>query len=125
MLHFLGGGSDEDPAKYYGRKIIEAGINDERLLLKFEDGVSIKVWDDGQSCCEHRYITCDDNVQDLVGGILTKIESKEGDSKEEDYETHEWCFVDIVTDKATITMCTHNEHNGYYGGFGLLVTEIV
>ena len=124
MLHYLGGGSDEDPSKYYGKSIIDADINEDRLKLTFDDGISIKIWDDGQSCCEHRYITCDDDVKDLIGGTLVNIESKECGEKEDDWETHEWCFVEVGTNKLSIVMTTHNEHNGYYGGFGLSVTEI-
>lgn len=124
MLNYLMR-QDADCSKYYGKKIIEANIDEDCLLLKFEDNISIKIWDDGQSCCEHRYITCDDNVKDLIGHVLIRIESKDGELKEKgNWEVHEWCFVDIVTDKATITICTHNEHNGYYGGFSLAITEV-
>jgi hypothetical protein len=29
----------------------------------------------------------------------------------------------IGTDVGFITLTNHNEHNGYYGGFGLTITE--
>ena len=123
MLHGLGGGSAHDPSEYYGREITEAHINDDRLRLKFSDGTVIKLWDNGQSCCEDRYITCDDDVSDLVGGKLLNIEVKDSGEKEEEYDVHEWVFIEVATDKAFISMTTHNEHNGYYGGFGLTITE--
>lgn len=125
MLHYLGGGSDKDPSEYYGRTIGHAEIDDERMIITFEDGVSIKIFDDGQSCCENRYITCDDDVSCLVGGKLIKIESSEDGESDGDYdEVHEWVFIEVATDKDHIKFCTHNEHNGYYGGFGLSVTEL-
>jgi hypothetical protein len=123
MLHYLAGGSRNDPSKYYGKEIIYADINDERLLIKFSDAINIKIWDDGQSCCESRYITCDDNVKDLIGGKLVNIEAKSDGEEEEEYVTHEWVFIEVITDKGMIAFTTHNEHNGYYGGFGLTITE--
>lgn len=125
MLHLLGGGSDKDPSDYYGRTITNAEIDDERMIIELDSKTRIKIFDDGQSCCESRYITCDDDVKDLIGGKLTKIESSEGDEDDGEYgEVHEWVFIEIATDKDHIKFCTHNEHNGYYGGFGLSVTEL-
>ena len=124
MLHALGGGSDESASKYAGRVIKSASIDDEKMLITFEDDITIKIWDDGQSCCESRYMTCDDDVKSLVGGKLLKIEAQEGESKDEDYDVHEWVFVEVATENDHIKFCTHNEHNGYYGGFGLSITEL-
>ena len=42
---------------------------------------------------------------------------------EEEYETHEVQFLEIKTSKGIFTMSTHNEHNGYYGGFAIVVSE--
>lgn len=123
MLHYLSGGSKEDPAKYYGRKIVAASISDERIGLTFSDGTKIDIWDNGQSCCEHRYMTTDDNVQSLVGGELRRIEAKDAPNEPDEYGEHECVFVEIGTDKGFITIVNHNEHNGYYGGFGLTITE--
>lgn len=124
MLYMLGGGSPKSASDYYGRTIIDASVDENRLLLKFDDGVSVRLWDSGQSCCEHRYITCDDNPKDLIGGKLVKIEAVGGDDIPAEYDTHEICFVEVATDKAHIKLCTHNEHNGYYGGFGLSIDEM-
>ena len=112
--------------KYYGRRIIAAEINDECLIIVFEDGVKIKLWDDGQSCCEHRFITCDDDVSCLIGGRLLKIDVKKGGSEilSEYGHEREWCFVDVITTEGMITMTTHNKHNGSYSGFDLSVVEI-
>lgn len=124
MLHVLSGGSSEDPVKYVGRKIVAASIDDENLRLTFEDGVKIRIFDNGQSCCEHRYLTCDDDVQTLVGGALRAIESKPGPEEEGEHgDVHEQVFLEVSTDKGFITVANHNEHNGYYGGFVLSIRE--
>lgn len=123
MLHYLGGGSENDPAKYYGAEVLDAKIVDDRLRLKLDTGVNIEIWDNGQSCCEHRYMTTDDNVLSLQGGKLVRIEAKPGPDAPADYDEHETVFVEVATDKGFITVVNHNEHNGYYGGFGLTVTE--
>lgn len=118
-----GGGSKEDPKSFYGRTITAAELKDERLRLSFDDGQQIAIWDNGQSCCEHRYMACDDDVQSLVGHKLVRIEAKEGPDAAGDYDVHEQVFVEIGTDVGFITLANHNEHNGYYGGFGLTITK--
>ena len=125
MLHYLGGGSANSAEKYYGRTITAAQLDKEadRFRLTFDDGVTIEIWDDGQSCCESRYMTTDDDPASLVGHKLTRIEAKDGPDEEVDYETHEQVFVEVATDAGFITFANHNEHNGYYGGFGLTITE--
>ena len=127
MLHILSGGSEHSASEYYGQKIIEARLKKDdpaTLTLKLENGKTIELSDDGQSCCESRYITSDDDPESLVGEILRKIEVKKSEEKEGEWGTHEICFVEVGTDKSSITLCTHNEHNGYYGGFGLTIKEV-
>ena len=126
MIWALGGGSPKSADDYYGRTVTSADINDERLLMTFDDGVTIKIWDNGQSCCESRYITCDDDPKNLIGGKLIKIEVKNGGENEGDEwgNVHETAFVEVTTDAGHIVMTTHNEHNGYYGGFGLSINEV-
>lgn len=125
MLHQLGGGSQHAPSEYVGRKIVSAALDSEanRVRLAFEDGAKIAIWDDGQSFCESRYITCDDDFAKIVGGVLLSIDAKDAPDIEDGYETHEQVFIDLVTTEGTITFTTHNEHNGYYGGFGLTITD--
>ncbi len=137
MLHYLGGGSKHSANEFYGRKIVAAelvsgaergslgGSPNESLRLTFADGTKIAIWDDGQWCCESRYMRTDDDVQSLVGHELRRIEAKEAPNigTDDDYgEEHEVCFVEIGTDDGFITISNHNEHNGYYGGFGLTIT---
>lgn len=123
-IHYLGGGSEHDPAKFYGRKIKKAFIENDKFVIEFTDKSQISIWDNGQSCCENRYMTCDDEPSSLKGGKLINIEVKKHEDSENDWgEVHEECFVEIATDKkGFITLVNHNQHNGYYGGFGLTVT---
>jgi hypothetical protein len=124
MLHMLTGGSQHSADEYYGRKIVSAAMVDDKLNIEFEDGKKIAIWDDGQSCCEYRYMTTDDDLSSLVGRTLRRIECKPADDKVGEYDdVHEIVFVEIGTDEGFVTIATHNEHNGYYGGFGLTITE--
>lgn len=125
LLHMLGGGSEQSAEKYIGRTITAAALADERLNLAFSDGARIAIFDNGQSCCESRYVTTDDDVASLVGHKLVRIEAKDGPETGEEWgETHESCFVEIGTDDGFVTLTNHNEHNGYYGGFGLTIVEV-
>ena len=129
MLHFLGGGSPKSASDYYGRKIVGARMDPEWgdagcLLLGFDDGVTVRIWDGGQSCCEHRYMTTDDDVQSLVGGELREVSVREGPEIATEYDEHETATLVIQTDQIAATFVTHNEHNGYYGGFGLSLDEV-
>ena len=103
------------------------------LLLKFADGTAIRLYDDAQSCCEHRYISTDDDVADLVGQKLIEVECRDIEKPEDEDEDgnadidnycHDMMFVKIQGNKSPITLCTHNEHNGYYGGFILRCDEL-
>lgn len=111
-------------SEYYGQKITAAEMKDERLRLTLESGKQIEIWDNGQDCCESRYMRTDDDITSLVGNTLTRIESKDGSKSDNtEDEVHEICFIEIETDKGFITLSNHNEHNGYYGGFCLTITE--
>lgn len=125
MLHQLSGGSDNSADKYYGRKITAAKMDSEKnkFFLTFDDGVKIAIWDDGQSCCEHRYMSTDDDTDFLVGKILTDISVRYAENPDENYGAHEQAFVQVTVNDGSVTFVNHNEHNGYYGGFGLTITE--
>jgi hypothetical protein len=101
--------------------IVGVSMNDRGIKLTLATGSTVEVWDDAQQCCEHRYATCDDDIMSVIGGTLVDVVLK--DARElPGGDTHEAQFVDIVTTKGTLTMCSHNEHNGYYGGFDLVLT---
>lgn len=125
MLHSLRGGSQEDPAKYVGRRIIAAELTEHDFGLSFSDGVTIRITDEGQSCCERRYMTCDDDLKHLLSSTLTDIVvAKVEDHPSDGEAAHEIAFLEIRTDKGVVTVCTHNENNGYYGGFALNIWEM-
>lgn len=125
MIHLLSGGSKKSASDYYGRRIRHARLEEERLLIAFEDGVTIALTDEGQSCCEARYMRSDDDIASLIGGTLAAMTVKEGPDEVGEYgDTHETCFVEVQTDKGFITIASHNEHNGYYGGFAMSIDEV-
>ena len=129
-------GSDVDMSTYLEKTIVQAELVDNALCLQFEDGRTIKIFDDGQSCCEHRYMRTDDQVSDLVGRKLRSLELKKAPNvpypqseEEDDYyydtgECHEVQFLEVGTDMNSVVFSNHNEHNGYYGGFALRVEEV-
>lgn len=119
MLHALSGGSERDPEQFEGFTITSATMRDEKIYLKLE--TTIAIFDNGQSCCERRYMTTDDDLQSLVGHELRHILPKPGGMIADSGDEHETLFVEIGTNVGSVTIVNHNEHNGYYGGFGLSV----
>ena len=92
---------------------------DEALHFVFEDGTKLMLFDDGQSCCESRYMSTDDKLDEYVGAKLLGAEIKEAPGIPMEYEEHDVEFLEVQTDKGVFTMSSHNEHNGYYGGFSI------
>ena len=101
-------------------KIIESiGLgSDDALHFVLTDGSKVKLWDDEGLCCERRYMTCDDDLSYFVGSKILNVDVKEV-SKIDDHneDVHEIQFLEVMTDRGCFTIATHNEHNGYYGGF--------
>jgi len=131
MLGHLGGNEETYNAwqKMKGKTITTLSLNKEAnngdgaVEIRFSDGVRVVLLDDGRSCCESRYITTDDNPADFVGAELLDLESEGKEAVGEYGEPHEMEFVRLKTSKGTFTLCTHNEHNGYYGGFHIVLRE--
>ena len=96
----------------------------DKLNFKFTDGTGMRLFDDGQSCCEHRYMMTDDDLTEFENSKLLDIELKSAPDQEDEYGTHEVQFLDVKTDKGVFQMANHNEHNGYYGGFWLVASPI-
>lgn len=111
-------------AKYAGRTVIAADISENEFRLSFEDGARIMIWDDGQSCCESRYLTTDDDLGDLIGKKFWYVETKPVEVQEDGDESHEIVFVEIGYEDDHITLASHNRHNGYYSGATLRLTEL-
>lgn len=123
MLNMLFG---EDGYQHFkdviGKTIKKVWLAEDVLNLQFEDDSSIYIRDDGQSCCEYRYMQTDDILEDFIGAQLVDGEIREGPAQEEEYgEAHEIQFLAIKTSKGNFTMASHNEHNGYYGGFSIVI----
>lgn len=120
MIGYMAGNADSvDAFKGALNKTI-TGLtlgDDNALHFTFEDGSKIKLFDDGQSCCESRYMRTDDNLSDYIGAQLLDAEIKEAPGVPDEYGEHEVQFLEVKTSKGSFTMASHNEHNGYYGGF--------
>jgi hypothetical protein len=95
------------------------GDGQDTLKLVFDDASMLTVFDAGQSCCESRYMRTDDKFEDFIGAKLLDIELKQAPDIEAGYDTHEVQFLELMTSKGALTMASHNEHNGYYGGFAI------
>jgi hypothetical protein len=99
-------------------KVITAlTLDDDGLHFTFGDGHKMRMYDDGQSCCEKRYMHTDDDLPYYVGAVLTGAEIVDGPADDDDYDEHEIQFLKVDTSRGRFTVETHNEHNGYYGGF--------
>lgn len=121
MLGMLGGNKETVEAYHssMGKTISRVTLDEEGgyTTIDFNDGTYLRVADDGQSCCECRYMRTDDDTQYFVGAKLTGLEIKEAPDEQDEYGYHEVQFLEVQTDRGVFTMASHNEHNGYYGGF--------
>jgi hypothetical protein len=126
MINMLGGtGIDEtiqavkDSLGKTIKEIRKDSISeDSSLTITFEDGSKLNLWDGGRSCCESRYLTCEDNLSLFVGAEFRDVEMVELPSIPQEYgDSHDCQALNIHTSKGIVQCVTHNEHNGYYGGF--------
>jgi len=108
---------DEPWPPAIGKTINGLVLEGDELVFRFEDGSTLTIFDDGQSCCETRYMRTDDDLDHHVGAKLLGAEILDAPSIEDERGEHEVQFLAIKTDKGTFTMSSHNEHNGYYSGF--------
>lgn len=90
------------------------------LIVRFAGGAGLQFSDNGQSCCESRYMTTDDKLEDYIGAQFVGAELKHGPSLPGG-DAHDTAFLEIMTTKGALTIVNHNEHNGYYGGFNVEV----
>lgn len=109
-------------------ELTPTGNYSDDLIFTFTDGTTLKMKDNGQDCCEIRYITTDDNLEDFVGATLMKAEVREApmgvveanefiNEAEVEYLGHEVQFLLITTSLGVFTLESHNINNGYYSGF--------
>lgn len=128
MIKMLGGNKESVEALTgaIGKTITKLRLGeDDALHFTMDDNSKIKIFDDGQSCCENRYMRTDDKLTEYVGAKLLGAEIKSAPNIKDEYGDHEVEFLEIKTDRGVFTMASHNEHNGYYGGFYLSVAAEV
>lgn len=95
-------------------------MDGDQLLINFTTGHTLRLSDDGQSCCEHRYMNTDDDLSYYIGSRLTGFRVQEGADDEGEYgDVTESMFLLIDTTKGTFTIANYNSHNGYYGGISV------
>lgn len=106
---------------FKGKELTGITLKDDTLSL-YSGEEKISFWDNGQSCCESRYMVCDDKLEEFVGATFLGAEVADGSETSGGYDCHEVQFLRINTSKGDIVVSNHNEHNGYYGGFSLTVS---
>jgi len=127
MIGMLSGNkkSKESFNKAINRKITAISIDAEALTITVDGEYTIRLFDDGQSCCEHRYMTIDgDDLNVFIGATLLGAEVRHGGWDEDSDDCHEIEFLLINTSNGVITVSNHNVHNGYYGGFNIVCAEV-
>jgi hypothetical protein len=102
-----------------GKKIIAVKVDNNQLVIEFEEK-RLVIKDDGQCCCESRYMSCDDDFTPHIGAEIVDFELKDGPITEDEWgEMHEIQFFEVKTTRGAFQVVNHNEHNGYYGGFAV------
>jgi hypothetical protein len=101
-----------------GKIIRDIKIDNERLTLTFDDGALI-LTDNGQSCCEYRFMSTDDPIDYYKGLVFMGAEVADGPDEPNEWGEHETQFLIVNTALGSFTVVNHNEHNGYYGGFSI------
>lgn len=101
------------------QKTDPATTNPDKIVIRLKNGNAVSLWDDGQSCCERRYMVTDDDLSKYINAKIVSMELAEAPNVEDSYGDHEVLFLRIKTTKGTVVFSNHNEHNGYYGGFAI------
>ena len=125
MLHELMGNKETvDIIKESLCKMIKRTyMENDKLCLEFTDGKTILIFDDGQSCCEERYMMTDDDLDYYKDCEFINLELQAAADIKDESDMHEVQFVLITTSLGVFTMATHNVHNCYYSGFLVVVGE--
>lgn len=128
MLKMLGGNNEETVRTFsnaVGKSIKTLELVDNKLRFTFIDESGIALFDDGQSCCERRYMHTDDKLEDFVGTRLLGAEVRDGGVEDDEWgDVKESQFLIISTSIGEFTVVNYNEHNGYYGGFWIVCKAI-
>lgn len=125
MIGIIGGNQEtvETIKGVLGKKIESVSLSDNALHFVFKDGTKVKIFDDGQSCCESRYMHTDDDLSYFANTIFKDIEIVSAPNEPDEWGEHEVQFLRVHTGKGLFTMANHNEHNGYYGGFWIVAEK--
>ena len=134
MLHMIFDDGEETAAALraaIGKKIASIRLDrskeqwsENNLVLRFDEGSGVRIYDDGQCCCEHRYMTTDDDLQAFVGAEFVGAAKQAAANQPDEWGEHEVAFLVVATSLGAFTIETHNEHNGYYGGFWLVARSL-
>ena len=87
MINMLRGNKDtiEAVKKAIGKVIRSCSLQDDFLIITFDDGSVLKLWDDGQSCCESRYMVIDDDLNSFAGAKLVTVEVRDAPDEKDEY----------------------------------------
>jgi hypothetical protein len=110
--------------QFKDKTITSIVIDNNKLTLSFNDNTSLIFRDDGQDCCEYRYMHTDDDLNYFNNSKLLNAKILEGptiDSGDDDIKECE--FLIITTSKGDFTIQNYNKNNGYYGGFNITVHD--
>lgn len=111
-------------AHLVGKVITNIDDTNEWLDIHFSDDTYLRIHDVASYCCESRYMTCDDDYSSLYGQRLMRIEQKDVvELSEGKHDSHEISFLEIGTNFGFITIGFHNENNGYYCGFNVVMSS--
>lgn len=111
--------------KLIGKTIADVVIDEHELTISMYDGSTIVFCDEGQQCCETRFMSCDDDLPYFSGAVYlgSEINDVAGPGGPGSGEIdHDIAFLVIHTSKGDFTVQNHNDHNGYYGGFDIEAT---
>lgn len=100
-------------------------IRDSNLLKIFTtDGFVRTFKDDALCCCEERYLSLnEDDLDYFIGAqyLSYDVSDYKAEKDPDGLEAHDSMFLNIRTTKGVFTVVTHNEHNGWYGGFDVVM----
>lgn len=115
-------GFDEWMKGVCGKLIERIEVEDDSIIIALVGGQVFEL-QHVQDCCERRYFVLDDDVTYYHSAELRDIKMARwanlGYEPQNYVDTHEIMFLDIYTTKGVISICAHNEHNGYYGGISV------
>lgn len=98
------------------------------LVFEFVDGSRLVIKDDGQSCCERRFLHTDDDLEHYINSKLLDIEISDGpdggyEDSDNGLEILQQQFMKVKTTVGVFTVVNYNYHNGYYGGFDITLYD--